>query len=97
MSDRGCEISILMPVFDTPAEYLAECWDSIRAQTFADWELVLIDDGSRTPIKRTASRQSPLMMIASPCPVADAPPEPSANVPAPTMAESPTLPGSFPR
>lgn len=42
-----CEISILMPVFDTPAEFLAECWDSIRAQTFREWELVLVDDGSR--------------------------------------------------
>ena len=36
-----------MPVFDTPAAYLAECWESIRAQTFREWELVLVDDGSR--------------------------------------------------
>jgi glycosyltransferase involved in cell wall biosynthesis len=36
-----------MPVFDTPAAYLAECWGSIRAQTFREWELVLVDDGSR--------------------------------------------------
>lgn len=42
-----CEISILMPVFDTPAAYLAECWESIRSQTFREWELVLVDDGSR--------------------------------------------------
>jgi|SRR5215831_3353356 len=48
MGHSDCEISILMPVFDTPAKYLAECWDSIHAQTFTDWELVLIDDGSRT-------------------------------------------------
>jgi hypothetical protein len=41
------EISILMPVFDVPAAYLAECWESIRAQTFRAWELVLVDDGSR--------------------------------------------------
>ena len=44
-----CEISILIPVFDTPAAYLAECWESIRAQTFLEWELVLVDDGSREP------------------------------------------------
>ncbi|HMG74027.1 MAG TPA: glycosyltransferase [Pyrinomonadaceae bacterium] len=43
----GCEISILMPVFDTAAAYLAECWESIRTQTFREWELVLVDDGSR--------------------------------------------------
>jgi glycosyltransferase involved in cell wall biosynthesis len=42
-----CEVSILMPVFDTPPAYLAECWESIRAQTFREWELVLVDDGSR--------------------------------------------------
>jgi hypothetical protein len=44
-----CEVSILMPVFDTPPAYLAECWESIRAQTFREWELVLVDDGSRSP------------------------------------------------
>jgi len=43
-----CEVSVLMPVFDTPAAYLAECWESIQAQTFREWELVLVDDGSRT-------------------------------------------------
>jgi glycosyltransferase involved in cell wall biosynthesis len=36
-----------MPVFDTQPAYLAECWESIRAQTFHEWELVLVDDGSR--------------------------------------------------
>ena len=43
-----CEVSILMPVFNTPAVWLSECWDSIREQTFREWELVLVDDGSRT-------------------------------------------------
>ena len=43
-----CEVSILMPVFDTPAAWLSECWDSICEQTFREWELVLVDDGSRT-------------------------------------------------
>jgi len=42
----ACEVSILMPVFDTPAAYLSECWKSIQAQTFREWELVLVDDGS---------------------------------------------------
>ncbi len=41
------EISILMPVFDVPAAFLSECWESIKAQTFREWELVLVDDGSR--------------------------------------------------
>ena len=37
--------SILVPVYNT-SEYLQECVDSILAQTFRDFELVLIDDGS---------------------------------------------------
>jgi glycosyltransferase involved in cell wall biosynthesis len=45
----NCEVSILMPVFDTPAAFFAECWESIRAQTFREWELVLVDDGTRAP------------------------------------------------
>ena len=45
----SCEVSILMPVFDTPVAYLSDCWESIRAQTFREWELVLVDDGSQSP------------------------------------------------
>ena len=41
-----CRVSILMPVFETPVPYLEECWQSIQAQSFRAWELVLVDDGS---------------------------------------------------
>lgn len=37
--------SIVVPVHNT-APYLAECLDSLLAQTFAGWEAVCIDDGS---------------------------------------------------
>ena len=37
--------SIVIPVFNA-APYLRECLGSIRAQTFADWECVCVDDGS---------------------------------------------------
>lgn len=37
--------SIVIPVFNA-APYLRECLDSIRVQTFADWECVCVDDGS---------------------------------------------------
>ena len=37
-----------MPVFDTPARFLTESWASIAAQSFSAWELVLVDDGSRS-------------------------------------------------
>lgn len=39
------EISIIVPVYKTE-EYLPRCIDSILAQTFTDFELLLVDDGS---------------------------------------------------
>lgn len=38
-------ISIIVPVYNVE-HYLCECLDSIIAQSFSDWELLLIDDGS---------------------------------------------------
>lgn len=38
-------ISIVVPVFNSAA-YLSNCVDSIRSQTFRDFECILVDDGS---------------------------------------------------
>lgn len=38
-------LSIIVPVYNVES-YLAECLDSILAQTFTDFEVLLIDDGS---------------------------------------------------
>ncbi len=38
-------ISIVIPVYNT-AKYLSKCIESIRMQSFEEWELLLIDDGS---------------------------------------------------
>ena len=38
-------VSVLMPVFNT-ARYLGEALESISAQTFGDFELIVVDDGS---------------------------------------------------
>ena len=38
-------ISIIMPVYN-PGEYLRPCIESVLAQTYSDWELLLVDDGS---------------------------------------------------
>jgi len=39
------EISVIVPVYKVE-KYINECLDSILAQTFLDYELILIDDGS---------------------------------------------------
>jgi glycosyltransferase involved in cell wall biosynthesis len=39
------KVSIIIPVFNVEP-YLRECLDSVRAQTFTDWECICVDDGS---------------------------------------------------
>jgi Glycosyl transferase family 2 len=39
-------ISILTPVFDTPVGWLDEAVESVLAQVYENWELLLVDDGS---------------------------------------------------
>lgn len=39
------KISVIMPVYNT-AEYLPQAVESVFNQTFSNWELILIDDGS---------------------------------------------------
>lgn len=40
------ELSIIIPVYNSD-QYLHECLDSVRSQTFSDFEVWLIDDGSK--------------------------------------------------
>lgn len=40
-----CEISIIVPIYNVE-QYLRKCVDSILAQTFTDFEVILVDDGS---------------------------------------------------
>lgn len=45
MQRLKCHISIIVPVYNTE-KYLKRCLDSIKEQTFANWETILIDDGT---------------------------------------------------
>lgn len=45
MDNQGPKISVIVPVYNVE-QYLPRCIDSILAQTFTDFELLLIDDGS---------------------------------------------------
>lgn len=43
--NQNPEISIIVPVYKVE-RYLRQCLDSIEAQTFCNWECILVDDGS---------------------------------------------------
>ena len=48
-------ISIIVPFYNTE-KYLEECLSSIKAQTFSDFECLMIDDGSIDSSREIASR-----------------------------------------
>src|SRR5205823_13128540 len=45
--DHRPKISLLIPLFDTPAEFLNQLFTSIVAQTYENWEACVVDGGSR--------------------------------------------------
>lgn len=61
-------VSVIMPVYNMPDEQiLRKAVDSIRGQTFADWELVICDDGSTNDtwdmLLRTADNDPRIRLI----------------------------------
>lgn len=43
--DSTPQVSVIVPCYDKP-EYLPECLESVRGQTFTDWECIVVSDGS---------------------------------------------------
>jgi GT2 family glycosyltransferase len=49
--------SIVTPVYETPVGVLRSMLESVRRQSFGDWELCLVDDASGSPeVRRTLER-----------------------------------------
>ena len=46
------EISVIMPVYNTKEEFLRAAIESILIQTFRNFELIIIDDGSTEETKK---------------------------------------------
>lgn len=49
---RMNQVSIIIPVHNTPEEYLRECLHSVLRQDYTNWEAILIDDGSTSGAER---------------------------------------------
>lgn len=45
-NQTGPMLSVVVPVYKVEEQYLMECLDSIEAQTFRDFELIIVDDGA---------------------------------------------------
>lgn len=39
-------VSMIIPVYNTPEQFLDECLDSVRKQSYKELEVILVDDGS---------------------------------------------------
>lgn len=50
---RRPKISIVMPVYDPPLDYLDEAIWSVRKQIYGDWEFCIADDASKNEAVRT--------------------------------------------
>ncbi len=63
-------ITIITPVFNTPAAWLTECVESVIAQAYEKWQLILVDDESTLPetqqkLRELTARDSRIVLTAT--------------------------------
>src|SRR5439155_11925935 len=69
--DEGPLISVIVPVYDPPLDYLRELIDSLRAQIYPRWELCAADDASTKPevralLERAAADDARVKLVFRP-------------------------------
>jgi len=52
------EVSVLLPVYNTPEDFLRQAVESILNQTFQDFELLIVNDASTTDVEKVISSYS---------------------------------------
>ena len=67
-------ISVVVPLYRTPEKYLKELIDSVRAQTYPNWELVLSDGSGKefaldTLVEKLSRGDERIRLIQSPVPL----------------------------
>ncbi|MEO8672522.1 MAG: glycosyltransferase family 2 protein [Tahibacter sp.] len=50
---NGPKFSLVVPVYNTPEQWLRRCLDSVFAQAYENWELCIADDASTSPHVRS--------------------------------------------
>lgn len=50
-------LSVVLPVYNTPEQWLRRCIDSVLAQAYDNWELCIADDASPSPTVRRVLEQ----------------------------------------
>lgn len=45
-------ISVVLPVHNPPLPFLRECLDSVLGQSYANWQLCIVDDASNTAVRK---------------------------------------------
>ena len=54
--------SIIVPIYKV-ADYLDDCVQSVKNQTYTDWELILVDDGSPDACPKCVMRMPRKMRV----------------------------------